>query len=294
MPNWPTEVLCDISQVFDVLVRLKGRMWQSRGQPKANPLLPSIDRGNLKTLSRAQKLRLERESIDVFRSTVRYWGPGEESPPAADVRALMVMRHYGVKTRLLDWSESPHVATYFAVEKHDTADGELWTFDRFAYETEGAKQWDRWPQTRWNGCFLAEKTMSLEDPPKWFVCQYYPQGFPRQDAQQGLYSMTADFGRDHADAIEELLRNWAEPAFRKYIIKASLKESLRRALREQHGIWRGSLFPDSSGAADTAGMIFPRMIDGVQSIAEADCDQHGISGARSDSAYYSRGGLALR
>lgn len=39
---------------------------------------------------------------------------------------LFVMQHYGVPTRLLDWTESPLVALYFAVIEHPKSDGTLW------------------------------------------------------------------------------------------------------------------------------------------------------------------------
>ncbi|TCS41777.1 FRG domain-containing protein [Reinekea marinisedimentorum] len=52
-----------------------------------------------------------------------------ETSPKESFDWLFLMQHYGVPTRLLDWSESPLVALYFAVEnieKHGEEDGALW------------------------------------------------------------------------------------------------------------------------------------------------------------------------
>jgi hypothetical protein len=178
---------------------------------------------------------------------------------ADDIVALMVLRHYEVPTRILDWSMSPYVAAYFAVCNHNSEDGEIWSFDEPLYEQMGKKQWEKWPETTSDGSgdpskFAAELTaFTLKEPPDWFVCHFYT-GFHRQNAQAGAYTITARFGRDHAVAIANLLSDCSY--FHRYVIRAELKATLRQTLREEHGIWRGSLFPDSAGAAVTAATVF--------------------------------------
>ena len=262
--GWETTTLSSAEEALRELTELHGKRWLCRGQLKCyDGLMPSIDREPRLNLSRLEKLKLERQSIDIFRSTVRFFTePGEQGALADDIVALMVLRHYEVPTRLLDWSGSPFVAAYFAAESHDEEDGEIWTFDEPLYERRGKDQWIQWPETTSDGSgdpskFDAKLTaFSLNEPPPWFICAFYTTGFPRQNAQKSAYTMTAQFGHDHATAIENLLSDSSR--YRRYVVKASLKRTLRRILQEKHGIWRGSLFPDSGGAAGTARrVVFP-------------------------------------
>ena len=265
MPNtWTYTKLSVTADAFGVFTELRGKRWLCRGHAECDEgLTPSIDRDTLRNLSRVEKLALERRSIDLFRSTARFFADGEQTAMEDDVVAMMVLRHYGVPSRILDWSWSPWVAAYFAVQDNDAKDGEIWTFDESLYEKESPKQWKRWPETtsdgsgdppKWGGVSLTAFT--LNEPPNWFICGFYQPGFHRQNAQQSEYSMTARFGRDHAVAIAELL---GDPnRYHRYVIASELKSELRTILRQDHGIWRGSLFPDSAGAAETAKTVFPR------------------------------------
>jgi hypothetical protein len=259
MPSkWKTSTLASDAEVLAVLLDLRGRQWLHRGQSRPyGSLVPSIDRDKLASLPRAEKLARERSSINLFRATARFFSsPGEQAALTDDFITLMILRHHEVPTRLLDWSQSPYVAAYFAVAQHDKQDGELWTFDRVRYEALGKDQWRRWPETTTDGTgddtrFSAGLTgFAVADPPDWVIACFYPEGFPRQNSQSGAYTLAAQFGRDHADLLRKLLNGVSH--CHRYVIPAKLKPLLRRVLREEHGIWRGALFPDSAGAAQTA------------------------------------------
>ena len=150
---------------------------------------------------------------------------------------------------------------YFAVSSRYKEDGEIWTFSKSDYVRLGTEQWERWPETTIDSSgkpemFDAKVTAFTIDEPRadWIIAAFYPDGFPRQNAQRGAYTMTARFDVDHADALARLL---VEPTrYHRYVINANHKQALQEILRKDHGIWQGSLYPDSAGAAETAGAIF--------------------------------------
>lgn len=254
-----------MENVVHKLAQLQGAGWLCRGQRAGyGGLVPSIERGTYKGLSRFEKLALERQSIDIFRSSARFFASeGERCALSSNVGTLMVLRHYGVPTRLLDWSQSPYVAAYFALEGSRTDNGEIWAFDQRHFEkTAEEKQWRECPETTEGNTgkgedFRADLTaFAVEEPSNWFASHFYGPGFPRQTAQRGAYTMTARFDRDHAEAIEDFFE---EPSrHHLYVVSASVKQKVEEYLRKYHGIWRGSLFPDSAGSAKTVhDILFP-------------------------------------
>ncbi len=98
-------------------------LWDShtmlfRGVAKASyELEPSIAR--VPAVSNNSRLEFESE---VFREFKIRAHPYIKREPANDMEWLFLAQHYGIPTRLLDWTSNPLVALYFAVEKHTDED----------------------------------------------------------------------------------------------------------------------------------------------------------------------------
>ncbi len=254
--TWNTETLDTEEKVFGRLAKLRGDKWYCRGHSQFyGGLIPSIDRDKMTGISRFEKINLERRSIDTFRASARFFShPGEMMALTDDIIALAVLRHHGVRTRLLDWSRSPYVAAYFAACQRDDQDGDIWSFDEAEYMKKGAAQWCNPHEGNWRPEF-DRAAFNVDDVADFFVCITYPMGFGRQNAQDGLYSVTSKLDCDHAHLIERLLGD--PSSHTRYIIPKTLKPILRDRLLQHHGIWDGSLYPNSAGAAKTAGAVFP-------------------------------------
>jgi len=258
--DWPIDNLDSVEKTIEILDELSGKRWICRGQAKNydGKLLAPIDRPIYSHLNRVQKISLERESLAVFRSTIRYFSPGEEGTLYNNIPTLMLMQHNNVPTRLVDWSQSPFIAMNFAVceydNKDDWQDGELWSFDYDRYLEKASEQWERFPETKKDGKDGKEfdnelpTIFSSEEPENaWFVLQVLRGEFSRLTAQKGLFSVTSRFGIDHSIALQELLEK--KVFYHKYIVDKEIKQEIAQILKDKYGIWEGSIYPDSSGVA---------------------------------------------
>lgn len=120
------KLIVEISSIADLLSFIQGKfepcketVWY-RGHCNASwTLTPSLYR-------KPYKLAHESSLITRFQQNAL---PLCGHRPISSWEWLFLMRHHGCPTRLLDWTESPLVALYFACElggKADRSDGDLW------------------------------------------------------------------------------------------------------------------------------------------------------------------------
>jgi FRG domain len=89
-----------------------------RGHANAEwPLQSSLERVIGAKWSSSETKKYEDYSLDVFRAKFHLYDR-ENIRPDSKLAWLSVMQHYGVPTRLVDFTESPYVALYFALEAY--------------------------------------------------------------------------------------------------------------------------------------------------------------------------------
>lgn len=105
-----------------------------RGQSRQWPLLPKAYReqfaGAANEFVRLADSRLhqwEAESLPYLREM--------DAVPTSRWDWLAVAQHFGLATKVADWTSNPLVALFFAVSSHVESDGELiiWSFDQSLY-----------------------------------------------------------------------------------------------------------------------------------------------------------------
>ena len=159
---------------------------------------------------------------------------------------LLLMQHYRLPTRLLDWTENPLVALYFAVKgSSEESDGALWVLDPLVLNKNVL-------QTRG----LVDALTDLASIESWL-----PQAFtgrpsemrpvaviarridPRMIAQQGVFTLHASLNDLETDIRQISSGDDPEAILRKFRIPKEQKEKILHELKLL-GLDEATLFPD--------------------------------------------------
>lgn len=224
--------------------------WAFRGQPHANlPLLSSLAR-RLNQLEAAQEnwSLLEQRTIRVFKRKAHVHIQ-DQSALSNTFRCMAIMQHHGAATRLLDFTKSPFVAAFFALESA--------TDDAAVYALNTPELWRR------NPAFDPALTRSTINPrfeenlEKYFLSNQYPIiwfGEPdemdrRLVAQSGLFVVPGQLQL----TIDELLAQYQSDD-QDLLVQLVLSKKMRQeAMRELYrmNITHASLWPDLDGLASS-------------------------------------------
>lgn len=103
------------------------RLW-FRGQSEAGlQLQPGVYRPEFPAKNEAERLRIEQHLAQDFRVQAAGLLTGRET----EAELYFLQRHYRMPTRLLDWTNSPLPALYFAVTENAGTDAELFMMDAY-------------------------------------------------------------------------------------------------------------------------------------------------------------------
>jgi hypothetical protein len=174
-------------------------------------------------------------------------------PPQEDtLEWLFLMQHYDFSTRLLDWTESILIASFFSVTENPKEDGEIFTI--FPYDLNKLYEIDGLPLPKSKILkFLANeplhndptqliKEIGIKEIPKYPLAFLPPLSFPRMTAQLSAYTIHPKPNK--TNRIETLLIDKKQLC--RYIIPYILKSKIEKNLAYL-GISYRTIFPDLEG-----------------------------------------------
>lgn len=189
-----------------------------------------IEMTALRTFQSQAHLHISSEILSTVSSIPSWW---------------MLMQHYSCPTRLLDWTSSPFVATYFAVEQLINVDGAIWFFAGPILDTVMTKKYGK----------IRDYLDKIIEPEHAISAVYPVLGTfhtERSAAQQALFTLCCDVQGDHGEIIADTLASHYNGdenllyQFTKLIIPAELKYEFLSRLYTMN-ITAKTLFPGADG-----------------------------------------------
>ena len=225
-----------------------------RGQSKKfGTLVPSFRRRSEGKKSLKTAELIEDELIKAFRThygnlklTMADMPAQTKIAAGKDLRCLSVMQHYGVPTRLLDWTANFWTAMYFACAGDPEEDAELWFYDRAAFgaASNSAKQINNIVDDPENDPpILTRRDLEL-------VIEESHQLTPRMIQQQAHHTVAANVFADHAPLMHKMLasgNNGNGQDFQRVIIAQRAKDRVLKYLHDHQEISASKIFPDFEG-----------------------------------------------
>lgn len=227
-----------------------------RGQSDASwSLVPSLLRLFPANVTAEEALEVERVSLNEFRAQAHLHLSAAVLPNTFPKAALpewwALMQHHHAPSRLLDWTRSPYVAAYFAIEQELEKAGAV-----FVVHVPTASK--PFAEAVPDGRVTNEK---LSDPKATQALLFWEPSkkSDRFVAQQGYFSLSVNVLGAHerliSEQCEEARRNAPQKMFfEKWIIPAELKLELLRKLRAMN-IAAHSLFPGIDGLGRSLGEV---------------------------------------
>lgn len=248
--NWKTlrEQLFDVAESDSIACR---------GQPHdygEGMLFSSIDRAFRDgKIDGPLAIAIERNAIERFlQQAPNYLPIAEQDHFKNGPSLLMLMRHYGGPTRLLDWSESLWIAAFNAANGEWDKTGTIWVFDRHRFDQLVHERHGN--QTDWAHRSVVVPWLAAELPAvtvfhldRW-VCRLFGIGprIPRVIAQQGMFTIASRLDTDHAAFIDHMLPTTSPPCTHIIRISVPLKPQVLKELAKM-GITASALFPGVDG-----------------------------------------------
>jgi hypothetical protein len=212
-----------------------------RGQSSSEwDLLPSIYR-NPQTQSFEDEYRID------FKLKAYPFLPDNFSTPESDLEWYFLMQHYGIPTRLLDWSESALISLYFAVNYglQKNTDSVVWVLNPWKLN-ELITQKSQYIYTSWDEevkeYILKPYSRSEQVVPDKPIAIVAPFKSSRIAAQRGLFTL---HGSDQSPLNKHIQ---LLPYLKKIIIPAANRNDFMIDLTIA-GITESLIFPELAGLA---------------------------------------------